>query len=128
MANPMKSVVKPVPQPAGLEAALEGARRASADAASSAAPAQPEVVAIARRRQFSASEKRRILAEADRCSEPGQIGALLRRCPARPWCAQTAIPARKARWGRWRGALVRRRRNTRSPRRPCGSGNLRRCR
>ncbi|MFT4508957.1 hypothetical protein ACMX24_32355, partial [Caballeronia sp. 15711] len=75
----MKSVVKPVPQPAGLEAALEGARRASADAASSAAPAQPEVVAIARRRQFSASEKRRILAEADRCSEPGQIGALLRR-------------------------------------------------
>ncbi|MFT4510050.1 hypothetical protein ACMX24_38095, partial [Caballeronia sp. 15711] len=79
MANSMKSVVKPVPKPAGLEAALEGARRASADAASSAAPAQPEVVAIARRRQFSASEKRRILAEADRCSEPGQIGALLRR-------------------------------------------------
>jgi transposase-like protein len=79
MANPMKSVVKPVPQLAGLKAALEGARRASADAASSAAPAQPEVVAIARRRQFTASEKRRILAEADQCSEPGQIGALLRR-------------------------------------------------
>ena len=76
MANPMKSVAKSIPQPAELEAALEGARRASADAASSGAPAQPEVVAIARRRQFSASEKRRILAEADRCSEPGQIGAL----------------------------------------------------
>src|SRR5580698_2007589 len=79
MANPMKSVARSIPQPAELEAALEGARRASADAASSGAPAQPEVVAIARRRQFSASEKRRILAEADRCSESGQIWALLRR-------------------------------------------------
>ncbi len=39
----------------------------------------PEVVAIARRRQFSPSEKRRILTAADRCTEPGEIGALLRR-------------------------------------------------
>jgi transposase len=79
MANPMKSAAKPVSQPAELEATLEGARRATANVASSVTPAEPEVVAIARRRQFSASEKRRILAEADRCSEPGQIGALLRR-------------------------------------------------
>ena len=43
------------------------------------APADPEVVAVARRRQFSASTKRRILAAADRCTEPGEIGALLRR-------------------------------------------------
>lgn len=42
-------------------------------------PADPEVVAVARRRQFSASTKRRILAAADRCTEPGEIGALLRR-------------------------------------------------
>jgi len=41
--------------------------------------ADPEVVAIAHRRQFSPSDKRRILAAADRCSEPGDIGALLRR-------------------------------------------------
>jgi transposase-like protein len=34
---------------------------------------------MARRRQFSNSEKRRIVAEADGCTEPGQIGALLRR-------------------------------------------------
>ena len=46
---------------------------------SSAPPADPEVVAVARRRQFSRSDKRRILAAADRCSEPGEIGALLRR-------------------------------------------------
>ena len=39
----------------------------------------PEVVATAKRRQFSSSEKRRILAAADHCSEPGTIGALLRR-------------------------------------------------
>ncbi len=39
----------------------------------------PEVVPVAKRRQFSASEKERILAEADACSQPGEIGALLRR-------------------------------------------------
>ena len=43
------------------------------------APADPEVVAVARRRQFSPATKRRILAAADRCTEPGEIGALLRR-------------------------------------------------
>jgi transposase len=61
-----------------LEDALEGARRATEKASSNAAP-DPEVVAIAQRRQFSPSTKRRILAAADRCSEPGEIGALLRR-------------------------------------------------
>ena len=39
----------------------------------------PEVLPKAERRQFSADYKLRVLAEADRCSEPGQIGALLRR-------------------------------------------------
>jgi transposase-like protein len=37
------------------------------------------VVATARRRRFAASEKRRILAAADRCKKPGELGALLRR-------------------------------------------------
>lgn len=46
---------------------------------SSAPPTDPEVVAIARRRQFSRGDTRRILAAADWCSEPGEIGALLRR-------------------------------------------------
>lgn len=41
--------------------------------------ADPEVVPRAKRRQFSAEYKRRILAEAAGCSEPGEIGALLRR-------------------------------------------------
>ena len=39
----------------------------------------PEVVATAQRRQFTAKEKLRILEEADACTEPGEIGALVRR-------------------------------------------------
>ena len=39
----------------------------------------PEVEAKPERRQFTAEYKRRILEEADACTEPGQIGALLRR-------------------------------------------------
>jgi transposase len=39
----------------------------------------PEVVLHAKRRRFSVADKLRILQEADACSEPGQIGALLRR-------------------------------------------------
>ena len=46
---------------------------------SSASPADPEVVAVARRRQFTRGDRRRILVAADRCSKPGEIGALLRR-------------------------------------------------
>jgi transposase len=41
-------------------------------------PPNPEVVERARRRQFTAAYKVRILREADTC-EPGQLGALLRR-------------------------------------------------
>ena len=40
---------------------------------------EPEVVPQAKRRRFSAEYKLRILAEADACSERGQIGGLLRR-------------------------------------------------
>ena len=39
----------------------------------------PEVPAKAKRRSFSAEYKLRILEEADSCTEPGEIGALLRR-------------------------------------------------
>jgi transposase-like protein len=64
--------------------ASQGARSATEDAPGSAAPAVPadtnsEVVAHARRRHFSNADKRRILAAADRCTKPGEIGALMRR-------------------------------------------------
>ena len=39
----------------------------------------PEMVLRAKRRQFSASYKLRILQEAEACEQAGQIGALLRR-------------------------------------------------
>jgi len=39
----------------------------------------PEVVPKAQRRKFSGKYKLRVLDEADNCTEPGQIGALLRR-------------------------------------------------
>jgi len=38
-----------------------------------------EVAAKAQRRRFTAKYKRRILREADACTKPGEIGALLRR-------------------------------------------------
>lgn len=39
----------------------------------------PEVTDKATRRRFSAAYKRRIVREADRCTKPGEVGALLRR-------------------------------------------------
>jgi hypothetical protein len=39
----------------------------------------PEVLAVAKRRQFTAAYKLSVLEEADRCANPGDIGALLRR-------------------------------------------------
>jgi transposase-like protein len=42
-------------------------------------PPNPEVVPKAERRRFSADYKQRILQEADACTRPGEVGALLRR-------------------------------------------------
>jgi non-ribosomal peptide synthetase component E (peptide arylation enzyme) len=39
----------------------------------------PEVVPTAKRRRFTAKDKLRILEEAEACTEPGELGALLRR-------------------------------------------------
>jgi len=44
-----------------------------------AATQETEVVAMPKRRRFSAEEKLRILKEADVCTKPGEQGALLRR-------------------------------------------------
>src|SRR5207247_11051724 len=40
---------------------------------------ETEVVAKAARRRFTAAEKLRVLREADGCTKPGELGALLRR-------------------------------------------------
>ena len=60
------------------EGALEDARRAAGNAPSGVRP-DPEVVATAQRRQFTSGDKRRILDAADHCTQPGEIGALLRK-------------------------------------------------
>ena len=77
MLNKTKSPMQ-VEQAVASEEVLEGARRATGNTSSGARP-DPEVVAVARRRQYRSSEKRRILALADECTQPGEIGALLRR-------------------------------------------------
>jgi len=62
--------------------AAERARAGGASASSAAAPIaapDPEVRAVAKRRTFSAAYKLSVLAEADRASGSGEIGALLRR-------------------------------------------------
>src|SRR6202045_3376534 len=61
------------------EAVAEGARSAAGETTLEAVRRDPEVVAVARRRQFSGSEKRRLLAEAERCKQAGTLGAFLRR-------------------------------------------------
>ena len=63
-----------------LKSSMNGLLGCSPVAASEEATLRdPEVVAIARRRKFSGSEKRRLLAEAERCKEAGTLGAFLRR-------------------------------------------------
>ena len=47
--------------------------------AAEAAVPDPEVVAQPKRRRFTAAYKARMVEEAQRCTEPGEIGALLRR-------------------------------------------------
>jgi transposase len=66
---------------AGRETERAGGER-SAAAGGRAAPAgvpDPELVEQAKRRSFTAEYKARILAEADACTRPGEIGELLRR-------------------------------------------------
>jgi transposase len=65
----------------GLWAAAEPAEERSDEAgsAAAAAPPDPEVEAKPKRRKFTAAYRLRILEEADRCQDPGEIGQLLRR-------------------------------------------------
>lgn len=85
------------PQLTAPEVALEDARRAAGNATSGARP-DPEVVATAQRRQFTSSDKRRILAAADRCTQPGEIGALLRK--------EGIYSSQLATWRKQRAALA----------------------
>lgn len=85
MTNNQESKVKmQAKQSIADSVATQGARRAT-EGAPGSAPAQippgsdSEVVPRARRRTFTNADKRRILEAADRCTKPGEIGALMRR-------------------------------------------------
>lgn len=58
------------------------------DSGSNGSPDKPK------RRRFSAEHKLRILAEADRCTKPGELGMLLRR--------EALYSSHLAEWRRWR--------------------------
>ena len=62
-----------------IDSASPSVLRSSNIARSEDRSPDPEVIEIATRRQFSASEKRMLLSEADRCKERGELGAFLRR-------------------------------------------------
>jgi transposase len=61
------------------EGAPEGARRATGEVPSEKPATSSEVVAVAKRRTFTTAYMQRIVREADACTAPGAIGALLRR-------------------------------------------------
>src|SRR5450830_207721 len=70
MTSLLKSSINGSLGSSSSEAVAEGARRATGETASEAAARRdPEVVA---------SDKRRLLAEAERCKEAGTLGAFLR--------------------------------------------------
>ena len=101
MTDRMKDLMNERSSAVAMDAALAGARRATGDAASLAPPADPEVAATAKRRQFSGSDRSRILAAADRCTKVGEIGALLRRegiysSHLSTWRKQRAVAQRAA--------------------------------
>lgn len=60
---------------------VAGGRAAPAgvDAPAASVVPDPELVARAKRRSFTAEYKARVLADADACTRPGEVGELLRR-------------------------------------------------
>lgn len=82
---PMQPITTTVESGSGM-GSTEGARRATGvepmpggRAKLNCSPPDPEVPEKKRRRKFTAKYKLRILAEADACTDPGELGALLRR-------------------------------------------------
>ena len=60
-------------------AETEGARRATGVSAGVGGAPDPEVVAKAKRRRFTAEYRLKVLRQADACKASGELGALLRR-------------------------------------------------
>lgn len=87
---------------------VEGSERSGEPSTNSST--EVEVSARGKRRRFSAKYKLRILEEASRCREPGEIGALLRReglysSHLSAWRKQRASGALRALQGKKRGRV-----------------------
>ncbi len=84
------------------------------------APTPPErsveVPPRAQRRQFTAAYKQRILEEADRCTEAGELGALLRR--------EGLYASHLSKWRRQRDAAVQAALNQKRGRKPADPLNV----
>jgi transposase len=68
----------PEDQGGGAELGFGAGARAGREAPGRGVP-DPELVEQAKRRTFTAKYKARVLAEADACTRPGEVGELLRR-------------------------------------------------
>ncbi len=79
MTQVSKSSMNSISPASSIESAIPIVLGSSSIESLEAHSPDPEVIEIATRRQFSASEKRMLLAEADRCKERGELGAFLRR-------------------------------------------------
>ena len=77
--TPHLRAVKSADAPAKDEGRAAQAEAAPATKATASVPQVTEEVAAPLRRSFTAEFKRKVLAEADACTEPGEVGALLRR-------------------------------------------------
>jgi transposase-like protein len=77
-ANVDGSQDAPIERPS-LQAPHAGQIASPVPGASAQSRTDPQVLERPARRRFTTDYKRRILEEADSCSQPGQIGALLRR-------------------------------------------------
>ncbi len=75
-----------------------------------------EVPPRAQRRQFTAAYKQRILEEADRCTAPGELGALLRR--------EGLYTSHLSKWRRQRDAAVEAALNQKRGRKPADPLNV----
>ncbi|RJQ77162.1 MAG: hypothetical protein C4519_13895 [Desulfobacteraceae bacterium] len=83
MEKNQKSISRPTPfpgvPPQGARRATEGGTPGGGREGLNAVPPDPEVPAQKRRRKLSVQYKLQILQQADKCTNPGEMGALLRR-------------------------------------------------
>jgi len=79
-AEPKPLAISPVGQAQGAHRATGACPTGGADVTKTLVTApDPEVAESMHRRRFTTAFKLRVLQEAERCDQPGQIGALLRR-------------------------------------------------